>query len=1190
MLLIQSIPTILKSKKSSSSEVQSVNGGSSNNNNNNKKKKERGGDHTSIIKRESKKDRETSSNPHPTSIINSPSKSKEKSKKKVVVNGSSTIGRTSNVQSVDIRGRPIVRKKWRPLSYAEPGAHSSSSNNNNNNSSNSSSQHHHQPHLISSHRDVPVLSNHGTSNGHSSGTTTASGGNSSTATKGRRSIHSTNSISVFNGGISIHHQAEETSAAITNGHNSENEILELSQADEALLRSYYSNNGMTMSSRTYNGHSVIDLEARLSRLRVQQLARRKSVDFAISCVEPDPTCFSVDSDDLDDDQMFGDEHLAMVEGVGQDRLGIYIKSVVNGGSADMDGRLGPGDQLLSVDGQSLVGITQEKAAEYLVRTGPVVTLEVAKQAAIYQGLATMLSQPSPVMSRAGGASQQRRMSERDLPSKVLREQNQDLESHHPSSHHSMLQPRIHSSKSVPSLNSERDHHPIPMSNSIGPGMLSPNVMAGSTGGTGGNPNMPQGIQANVIRSPGGGGGPFHSHLHGHGGSSHHDPNMRPYTQGGYPLNSMTMQPHSKSHMGPSMDLRSRSIQSLADPPTSSSANHIGMKQPSTPSLHLQSSAGGNGEDERYYQNVGFYPPPPPPPNPNPANMPLRTYIPYSNSSGNIPGGAPTSHLPNSSSMPQFRPAPGGGSYRGPPPNLNTNSAANLNWQRQQQQQQQQMGISQQQIGMNQQQIGLHRDLMRQEAKMLEMQDELRRREERAALMMTKAQQQQNRFTPRFTYTPTPPGQQQMNAHLAQRLGPPSVPSKPYRPDSLHGAPDGPSMGPGRPPLPEEFKFSSGDLPRGTFAYNGLMAKPLGGNPWETAEKEREALRRKEMARFWRDQQIQELESLPNRNPSQDEQLRALRLEREFQRRAEEIRMEDDGEGDDDEEEEDERKAMVRRVQEDLERTRISSGSLSINHASNGNKLDQSMEEERARKIEEMRRKKLELEAAQAAEERLVREATRRREEELRRQQSQMIQHQQQQQQQQQIHMQQQQQQSYHQNYRSSYPAGGNGTHPPVATPEKLSPVTPPQSSPRQKGEKKSVSFNETVATNEVSSPVDSPPTDRVREDPNRFLSEATALLASPRSPDGTSPGGALNTPGVIGAQEVYRDPRWRRLQEQQQKQQAANAPKPEKLTFKEKMKMFAMESGEDQTPKEKVKSSKAQREIETPITPIVSNK
>ncbi len=94
------------------------------------------------------------------------------------------------------------------------------------------------------------------------------------------------------------------------------------------------------------------------------------------------------------------------------------------------------------------------------------------------------------------------------------------------------------------------------------------------------------------------------------------------------------------------------------------------------------------------------------------------------------------------------------------------------------------------------------------------------------------------------------------------------------------------------------------------------------------------------------------------------------------------------------------------------------------------------------------------------------------------------------------------------------------------------------------------------------------------------MTEATALLASPRSPDVSI--GSGSTPGVIGAQEVYRDPRMRRLAEKQQQQQAANTPKPEKLTFKEKMRMFAMESGDIESPKDKVKTSKAQREIENP--------
>jgi len=45
------------------------------------------------------------------------------------------------------------------------------------------------------------------------------------------------------------------------------------------------------------------------------------------------------------------------------------------------------------------GCCYYRAAEYLVRTGPTATLEVAKQGAIYHGLATLLQQPSPVMGR-----------------------------------------------------------------------------------------------------------------------------------------------------------------------------------------------------------------------------------------------------------------------------------------------------------------------------------------------------------------------------------------------------------------------------------------------------------------------------------------------------------------------------------------------------------------------------------------------------------------------------------------------------------------------------------------------------------------------------------------------------------------------------------------------------------------------
>lgn len=76
-----------------------------------------------------------------------------------------------------------------------------------------------------------------------------------------------------------------------------------------------------------------------------------------------------------------------------------------------------------------------------------------------------------------------------------------------------------------------------------------------------------------------------------------------------------------------------------------------------------------------------------------------------------------------------------------------------------------------------------------------------------------------------------------------------------------------------------------------------------------------------------------------------------------------------------------------------------------------------------------------------------------------------------------------------------------------------------------------------------------------------------------------------NSPGVIGAQEVYRDPRHRIEANRQPGFLTPRGPGPEQLSFREKMKKFALETGEDTTPRDKVKISKAQREIEINLKP-----
>lgn len=68
------------------------------------------------------------------------------------------------------------------------------------------------------------------------------------------------------------------------------------------------------------------------------------------------------------------------------------------------------------------------------------------------------------------------------------------------------------------------------------------------------------------------------------------------------------------------------------------------------------------------------------------------------------------------------------------------------------------------------------------------------------------------------------------------------------------------------------------------------------DPWTREEQERQQEARREASRQWQEQQIRELSALPYRTSQQEEQLRVLKLEREFQRRAMEAAEED---GDDD---------------------------------------------------------------------------------------------------------------------------------------------------------------------------------------------------------------------------------------------------------------------------------------------------
>ena len=65
---------------------------------------------------------------------------------------------------------------------------------------------------------------------------------------------------------------------------------------------------------------------------------------------------------------------------------------------------------------------------------------------------------------------------------------------------------------------------------------------------------------------------------------------------------------------------------------------------------------------------------------------------------------------------------------------------------------------------------------------------------------------------------------------------------------------------------------------------------------------------------------------------------------------------------------------------------------------------------------------------------------------------------------------------------------------------------------------------------------------------------------------------------MIGSQEVYRDPRTRI----EAKMANKNKQNADRLSFRDKMKFFALEAGEN-TPKEKPKASTSQRRIESEL-------
>uniref|UniRef100_A0AAF5CY40 Afadin n=1 Tax=Strongyloides stercoralis TaxID=6248 RepID=A0AAF5CY40_STRER len=154
-------------------------------------------------------------------------------------------------------------------------------------------------------------------------------------------------------------------------------------------------------------------------------------------------------------------------------VGIYVKKVFEGGAAYKDGRIETGDQLLTLNGHSLIGISQEAAAEIMAKCGPQLNFEVAKNAAYCNGLSSWFSKANENNERE--IKYQQRVSNNQTP---IYNGNNNYSSTVNGNNYSIYRPRTTSESSMQSnfnnnLSKQTHHLPSHYRTSTRPPIIQP---------------------------------------------------------------------------------------------------------------------------------------------------------------------------------------------------------------------------------------------------------------------------------------------------------------------------------------------------------------------------------------------------------------------------------------------------------------------------------------------------------------------------------------------------------------------------------------------------------------------------------------------------------------------------------------------------------------------------------------------